>query len=274
MTWAVEFYEEEDGNFPVEDFLAKLSKEHRRKAVAIVQRLKEAGPTLPFPYSSQVKGKLRELRTQYGKDKIRILYFADRQRRFILLHAFMKRTEKLSVTDIEIAERRMKQHERESGNPAGQKRKSMRAKSHPTGSPFSHHLEDPRFEIIEEEGVPKWVRIGGQFGEVEIEFWHEIEERKGIKGIEGTPKLIRIGGRFGEGEFEIRPVEQGFMMKGGINCGPLEMILYPDPDFGPDLPQPMGGIVSGIKHRCERAEDDCILEEFRQEMGIKITPLM
>jgi phage-related protein len=112
MTWVVEFYEE-DGGAPVEDFLSRLPREHRAKALAIVKRLEEAGPTLPFPYSSQVKGKMRELRTQYGRDKIRILYFADQLRRFILLHAFMKRTEKLSAAEIEIAERRMKRHEQE-----------------------------------------------------------------------------------------------------------------------------------------------------------------
>ena len=57
MTWAVEFYEEEDGSAPVEEFLAQLSKQHRNKALAIVKRLEEAGTTLPFPYSSQVRGK-------------------------------------------------------------------------------------------------------------------------------------------------------------------------------------------------------------------------
>lgn len=111
MTWAVEFYEEEDGSAPVEEFLAQLPREHRAKALAIVKRLEESGPVLPFPYSSQVKGKIRELRTQQGKDRIRILYFADRQRRFILLHALIKRTGKLSLHDMEISERRMKKHE-------------------------------------------------------------------------------------------------------------------------------------------------------------------
>src|SRR3990172_12195129 len=132
MTWTVDFYEEDDGSAPVEKFLAQLLKDHRAKAVAIIKRLEEAGPTLPFPYSSQVKGKIRELRTQQGKDRIRILYFADKQRRFILLHAFIKRTEKLREKDIEIAERRMKKHQRKTGNPAGQKLKARGAKRHPT----------------------------------------------------------------------------------------------------------------------------------------------
>ncbi|MGH9786638.1 MAG: type II toxin-antitoxin system RelE/ParE family toxin [Terriglobia bacterium] len=115
MPWVIEFHEEEDGSAPVEEFLAQLPKQHKDKSLQIVKLLEEAGPTLPFPYSSQVKGKIRELRTQQGKDKIRILYFADRLRRFILLHAFMERTERLEAADIEIAERRMTRHEQQTG---------------------------------------------------------------------------------------------------------------------------------------------------------------
>lgn len=110
MAWTVDFYEEEDGSAPVEDFFLRLPMEHRAKVLAIVKRLEQLGPALPFPYSSQVRGKLRELRTQQGKDRIRVLYFGDKRRWFILLHAFVKRTEKLSEADIQLAERRMHAH--------------------------------------------------------------------------------------------------------------------------------------------------------------------
>ena len=110
MTWTVDFYGEGDGSTPVEAFLARLPLGHRAEALAIVKLLEEMGPTLPFPYSSQVKGKIRELRTQHGKDKIRILYFADEQRRFILLHGFIKRTGRLSKIEIETAEQGMEEH--------------------------------------------------------------------------------------------------------------------------------------------------------------------
>ena len=112
MAWTVDFYEEEDGSAPVEEFLARLPLEHKAKALAIVKLLEESGPTLPFPYSSQVRGKIRELRIQQGRDKIRILYFADKRRRFILLHGLIKGTQKLSKSNIETAEQRMNQHNR------------------------------------------------------------------------------------------------------------------------------------------------------------------
>lgn len=110
MTWQVDFYEEEDGSAPVEAFLSGLPVRHRAKALAIVRLLEERGAALPYPYSSRVKGKIRELRTQYAKDKIRILYFGDTKRRFVLLHGLVKRIEKLSGEDIQIADKRMQKH--------------------------------------------------------------------------------------------------------------------------------------------------------------------
>ena len=110
MTWQVDFYEEADGSAPVEDFLSGLPVHHKAKALAIIQLLAEMGPALLYPYTSQVRGKIRELRTQYAKDKIRIVYFGDTRRRFILLHGWVKRTEKLREGDIEVAEDRMQKH--------------------------------------------------------------------------------------------------------------------------------------------------------------------
>src|SRR5260370_11787378 len=69
------------------------------------------GPNLPFPYSSQVRGKLRELRTQQGKDRLRVLYFGDARRVFVLLHGMVKRSAQLPEEDIRVAQARMERHE-------------------------------------------------------------------------------------------------------------------------------------------------------------------
>ena len=110
MEWTVDFYQEPDGSAPVEEFLDALRPEGRAKALALLQALKVHGPNLPFPYSSQAAGKIRELRTQYGRDKIRILYFADARRVFILLHGFVKRTAKLEAAEVAKAQGRMDRH--------------------------------------------------------------------------------------------------------------------------------------------------------------------
>jgi len=108
--WQVDFYEEKDGSAPVEDFLESLPKGQKAKALAVIRKLEEEGPSLPFPFSSQVKGPLRELRTRFGKTRLRILYFGDARRTFVLLHGLVKSTWKLDESDVRTAERRMANH--------------------------------------------------------------------------------------------------------------------------------------------------------------------
>ena len=105
--WAVEFYESRTGGCPVRDFLLGLDVPRRVKLVAVIRLLEEMGPNLPFPYSSQIRGKLRELRTHYGKEHYRVLYFGAPGRTFVLLHAFVKRVRVTPERDIVLAERRM-----------------------------------------------------------------------------------------------------------------------------------------------------------------------
>jgi hypothetical protein len=112
MAWQVDFFVDERGHAPVEAYLASLPVPHRAKALALIKMLEQEGPKLPFPYSSQVRGKLRELRTQQGKDKLRILYFGDARRVFVLLHGIVKRSVKLPEEEIHTAGVRMELHAR------------------------------------------------------------------------------------------------------------------------------------------------------------------
>jgi phage-related protein len=112
MAWTVDFYEDADRNAPVEVFLNGLPKKHRAKLLGLIAKLKEHGPTLPFPYSSQVDGRVRELRTRFGKTRLRILYFGDANQEFILLHGVVKDTDKLEKSDIEAAKSSMADHNR------------------------------------------------------------------------------------------------------------------------------------------------------------------
>jgi len=76
--------------------------------LAVIKLLEELGPTLPFPYSGQVEGKLRELRTHYGETHYRVFYFGHPTRSFVLVHAFVKRTDKTPRREIDIARERMR----------------------------------------------------------------------------------------------------------------------------------------------------------------------
>ena len=92
-SWQIEFYEREEDGCPVQDFLNALDKPARAKVLALVRLLAEQGPTLPFPYSSPVRGKIRELRTQHGRENLRVLYFGSSTREWVLLHGFTKRND-------------------------------------------------------------------------------------------------------------------------------------------------------------------------------------
>lgn len=113
--WAVEFYESETEGCPVRDFLDRLLPPRRAKMLALIKLLEEQGPALPFPYSSQIRGKLRELRAHYGDDHYRVLYFGTPRRVFVLLHAIEKRTAKVAERDVVIAETRMQRYLGEEG---------------------------------------------------------------------------------------------------------------------------------------------------------------
>jgi hypothetical protein len=111
MAHEVDFFEDAAGNAPVEAFLDRLTKEQRAKLLGAIKQLEEHGPTLPFPFSSQVEGKLRELRTKFGKTRLRILYYGDANQVFQLLHGIAKNTAKLELSDIKIGRDRMTWHE-------------------------------------------------------------------------------------------------------------------------------------------------------------------
>lgn len=105
--WSCEFYEDEQGNEPAKDFLLSLDKKRRGKLLQIIQILSEFGHALPFPYSSHIEGKIRELRAHYGRELFRILYYQDSKGVFILLHAFKKSSKKMPKRDLKIAKERL-----------------------------------------------------------------------------------------------------------------------------------------------------------------------
>src|SRR5271157_1290198 len=62
------------------------------------------------PYTSQIEGKLREVRLRFGKTRYRVLYFFDEARVGVLLHGFTKDTAAVEEVDKKIGRSRMAQH--------------------------------------------------------------------------------------------------------------------------------------------------------------------
>ena len=108
--WRIEFFEEENGGQPVQAWLDSLPEAVRGKVLARIDLLAQHGPTLDHPYTSQIEGKLREVRLRLGKTRYRVLYFFDERRVGILLHGFAKNTATVEEIDKRIARARMARH--------------------------------------------------------------------------------------------------------------------------------------------------------------------
>jgi phage-related protein len=124
MAWNVDFYQDDDGKLPVMKWLDTLPEEVRGKVIARIDLLKEGGPTLDYPYTSQIDGRLREVRLRVGKTRYRVLYFFDDERSAILLHGLTKNTPAVEEADKRIGSTRMAKHEARLGSkrPAGARR--------------------------------------------------------------------------------------------------------------------------------------------------------
>ncbi|MGH3002596.1 MAG: type II toxin-antitoxin system RelE/ParE family toxin [Gaiellaceae bacterium] len=67
--------------------------------------LRPNDPPLPFPWSSQLEGELRELRCHYGPELSRVIY-RHPGNLFVLLHVFRKDTGKVPKAELRIARER------------------------------------------------------------------------------------------------------------------------------------------------------------------------
>ena len=108
--WRIEFFEEQNGSRPVQVWLNSLPEEVRGRVSARIDLLAQHGPTLDHPYTSQIEGKLREVRLRFGKTRYRVLYFFDEARVGVLLHGFTRDTAPVEEVDKKIGRSRMAQH--------------------------------------------------------------------------------------------------------------------------------------------------------------------
>jgi len=112
MPWAIEYYVTADRKCPVREFIDGLSHEGQAKYILITKLLIEYGVLVKEPYVKQLTGrkKLFEMRINDKTGISRILYFTHTGRKFVLLHGFVKKTNKTPQGEIEIAEAKVKDY--------------------------------------------------------------------------------------------------------------------------------------------------------------------
>ncbi|MHB1697513.1 MAG: type II toxin-antitoxin system RelE/ParE family toxin [bacterium] len=108
IDWQVNYFKHNNRS-PIEEWLDDLPIDTRVKILKHIELLKNNGLSLKEPFVKHIKGKIYELRTKDKDGIYRILYFAFKEKTFMLLHGFVKKTNKTPDDDIKIAESRMKE---------------------------------------------------------------------------------------------------------------------------------------------------------------------
>jgi len=103
--YRVKFYKDiKTGRNPVLDYIEKLRDKEEAKVLKYIEFLRINKGYLDEPYSKHVKGKIRELRVDFGRNRHRIFYFVFIKKTIILLQAFLKKTTKTPALEIKKAE--------------------------------------------------------------------------------------------------------------------------------------------------------------------------
>lgn len=101
--YKIEFYDKADGSEPAKEFILSLDLKMRAKVLRTVALLRDAGPSLREPYSKPLDDGIFEIRTKFGSDITRVLYFFMVGQKIILTNGFIKKTQKTPASEIALA---------------------------------------------------------------------------------------------------------------------------------------------------------------------------
>lgn len=104
----IEFYQDSQGNVPVQDFIYQQSAKVKARILRYIDLLQDFGLSLGQPYVEKLAGSdVWELRIRHSSNYYRILYFATSGRKFVLLHAFLKKSARTPKNEIETAKNKI-----------------------------------------------------------------------------------------------------------------------------------------------------------------------
>src|SRR3989338_10863390 len=99
--YGVKFYKDiKMGRSPVLEYTEGLGDKEGSKIFKYIEFLRINEGYLEEPYSKHIKGKIRELRVDFGRNRHRVFYFTFIKKTIILLNAFLKKTHKTPAAEI------------------------------------------------------------------------------------------------------------------------------------------------------------------------------
>jgi len=102
-----EFYKSSSGKEPLRDWIKSLPMEDRKAIGNDIATVEYKWP-IGMPLCRSLKGGIWEIRSSLGSHRISRVLFFNMQTRMILLHGFIKKSQKTPTQELQIADRRMK----------------------------------------------------------------------------------------------------------------------------------------------------------------------
>ncbi len=107
------FYRTEAGGEPVREWLKELPSPDDRKRIGEDIKTVEFGWPIGMPVCKPLGDGICEVRTRLTQNRIaRVLFYIDRKNRMVLLHGFIKKTQKTPAEDLELARTNKRKHQR------------------------------------------------------------------------------------------------------------------------------------------------------------------
>ena len=104
MTYSIIYYSDQ----AQEDVLA-LPDTLQARYIGLTARMIEHGPNLGLPHTDALGGGLFELRLKGAEGIARVMYCLMIERQILVLHVFVKKTQKTPPRELRIARQRMKE---------------------------------------------------------------------------------------------------------------------------------------------------------------------
>ena len=108
------FFRTAAGGEPVREWLKALPSSEDHKRVGEDIKTVEFGWPLGMPVCRPLGGGIYEVRTGLEQNRIaRVLFYIDKKGRMVLLHGFIKKTQKTPDEDLEVARKNKSKHQKE-----------------------------------------------------------------------------------------------------------------------------------------------------------------
>jgi phage-related protein len=107
MAYSIRYYSRE-----VQEEIMNLPVTLQARYIGLTQRMLEYGPNLGLPHTDAFGGGLFELRLKGVEGIARVFFCTMVEEEIIMLHSFIKKSQKTPVKELKLAKQRMKELKR------------------------------------------------------------------------------------------------------------------------------------------------------------------